>query len=90
MIINEIGTAAVLEQLAEEATELAQAALKYARKLRGENPTPLTIDQITKNLIEEYTDVQVCASILQLQSDFMLGIYKMGRWEERLKENDKA
>ena len=41
-IVETIGTAAVLEQLAEESAELAQAALKLARKLRGGNPTPKT------------------------------------------------
>lgn len=39
-ILNKIGEPAVLEQLAEECTELAQSALKLARKIRGENPTP--------------------------------------------------
>ena len=39
-IIDSIGLPAVLEQLAEECSELAQASLKYARLLRGENPTP--------------------------------------------------
>ena len=41
-IVETIGSAAVLEQLAEESAELAQAALKLARKLRGVNPTPKT------------------------------------------------
>lgn len=35
-VLDMIGTAAALEQLAEESAELAQAALKMARKLRGE------------------------------------------------------
>lgn len=39
-ILETLGTEAVLEQLAEEASELSQAALKLARKLRGVNPTP--------------------------------------------------
>ena len=39
-ILEMIGTAALLEQLAEESAELAQAALKTARKIRNENPTP--------------------------------------------------
>lgn len=39
-VLEMIGTAALLEQLAEESAELAQAALKMARKLRNENPTP--------------------------------------------------
>ena len=40
MMIEKIGTPAMLEQMAEEAAELAQAALKLARVLRAENPTP--------------------------------------------------
>ena len=36
-IIERIGEPAFLEQLAEECSELAQAALKTARKYRGEN-----------------------------------------------------
>ena len=43
-IIEQIGECAVLEQLAEECVELAQAALKLARKKRGENPTPKNED----------------------------------------------
>lgn len=38
-VLDMIGTAVLLEQLAEESAELAQAALKMARKLRNEKPT---------------------------------------------------
>lgn len=38
-MIDIIGRPAMLEQLAEEASELAKAALKLARIDRGENPT---------------------------------------------------
>ena len=90
-LILEIGKAAALEQLAEEATELAQAALKYARKLRGENPTPKTLEEIKANLIEEFTDVTLCADVLGLQHDWMMKEQKFKRWEEWIKEkNDKA
>lgn len=41
-LVNEIGVPAMLEQCAEECTELAQACLKLARKIRNENPTPAT------------------------------------------------
>ena len=41
-IIEEIGEAAMLEQLAEECTELAKAALKMARIIRKENPSPIS------------------------------------------------
>ena len=44
--IRELVPEAVLyEQLAEECNELAQACLKKARKLRGENYTPKTIEE---------------------------------------------
>ena len=39
MMIEKKWKTAMLEQLAEEAAELSQAALKLARVLRGENPT---------------------------------------------------
>ena len=34
MMLENIGTTAMLEQMAEEAAELAQAALKLAREIR--------------------------------------------------------
>lgn len=88
-IIEEIGLAAALEQLAEESTELAQAALKYARKLRGNNPTPKTIEELEADLIEEFTDVTVCAMCLNLCADYNIMYSKMKRWEERI-QNDKG
>ena len=54
-----IGMAAAMEGLAEEATELAHAAQKYARILRGENPTPVTLEGARINLVEETVDVQI-------------------------------
>ncbi len=41
-VCDMIGEPAVYEQLAEECSELAKAALKMARILRNENPTPVT------------------------------------------------
>ena len=49
MMIEKIGTPAMLEQLAKEAAELSQAALKLARVLRGENPTPVTRREVRKH-----------------------------------------
>lgn len=51
-ILNKIGEPAVLEQLAEECTELAQSALKLARKIRGENPTPKSLEECKASLQE--------------------------------------
>lgn len=49
-VLEMIGTAALLEQLAEESAELAQAALKMARKIRNENPTPKSHAEIPHRL----------------------------------------
>ena len=63
-VLEMIGTAALLEQLAEESAELAQAALKMARKIRNENPTPKSRVDCIANLQEEIADVELCISIL--------------------------
>lgn len=63
-MIERIGLPAVLEQTAEECTELAKTAIKLARVLYGENPTPVTEEQAEKDLIEEYSDVVQCAKEL--------------------------
>lgn len=54
----------ILAQLAEEASELAQAALKLRRALDGTNPTPKSVEQCENALIKEYADVIVCISEL--------------------------
>ena len=43
--------------LTEEALELALAALKLRRVLDGRNPTPVSEERATENLLEEYGDV---------------------------------
>ena len=42
----------LLLQLAEECSELAQAAMKYVRVLDGRNPTPIKRPEAFNNLIE--------------------------------------
>lgn len=84
MMIEVIGSAAMMEQLAEEATELAHAALKAARAMRGENPTPVTRAEAEGNLREEYTDVVQCAQELNLDVDYMQIQAKKERFKERI------
>ena len=50
------------EMLAEEATELAHAAQKYARIVRGEQPVSEKLDPVEafENLKEEIADVLLC------------------------------
>ena len=89
-IIDTIGLPAVLEQLAEECSELAQASLKYARLLRGDNPTPKTEQECLEALTEEIADVDLCISELMVEglvdSNKVIDIIdqKGNRWKERL------
>lgn len=88
-IIKEIGTAAMLEQLAEECTELGKAALKMARIIRKDNPTPVTIEQAKENLCEESSDVITCIEMLKnadvLFVDDNKRNAKIERWKNRIK-----
>lgn len=59
-LCDAIGEPAMLEQTAEECTELAQACLKYARYLRGENKVHKPIHAIRANFHEELADVSIC------------------------------
>ena len=93
--MQEIGVPAYMELLAEEASELAQASLKFARKIRGENPTPRRSDEIYDNLAEEIADVLILVDNLAEKDpefkkviiDFML--YKRRRFADRLKRRQK-
>lgn len=62
-VLEMIGTAALLEQLAEESAELAQAALKMARKLRNENPTPKKPTRIVSPICKRKSRMWSCASV---------------------------
>lgn len=83
-LIENIGEAAMYEQLAEECVELAHACQKKARKLRGENPTPMEMEKIDDNVVEEYTDVRLVSSLLEIDMDLSLYWEKYDRWYDRL------
>lgn len=81
-----------LTQLAEEAAELAQAALKYRRAIQTarweENisPTPKTLNDAYDSLVEECSDVMLATLVLTkelISNDIMLN--KARRWLDRLK-----
>ena len=90
-IVDYIGKAALLEQTAEEASELSQACLKMARKIRGENPTPKTLHDILENLNEEIADVDLCCNelvnggIASYDDIGGMAMKKYKRWCERVK-----
>lgn len=72
------------EQLAEEAVELAHAALKIARIMRDENPTPVAEEEARKKLVEEYTDVILVADFAHLYTDKNVYVNKLSRWTDRI------
>lgn len=92
-VMDQIGEPAFLEQLAEECSELSQAALKLARKMRDENPTPKTYQECRDSLQEEMADVLLCIDqyLDEQESDFAVWTYeikkqKLERWKQRLNE----
>ena len=93
-IAEKLTVPAALEQLAEEAAELAQAALKYARILRGENPTPVTETEALQNLIEEKWDVEICLTVLgekmllEIANTHLEKEAKEERWLHRLEDGE--
>ena len=90
MTIEELPEETRLIQLAEECSELAQAALKLVRVLHGD--TPVSRDEAVSNLIEEIADVDVCVFVL---SDIAPSkevcekiVQKKQRWESRINEKE--
>ena len=90
MSIKNLSEPVRLEQLAEEAAELAYAALKLARILRGENPTPVGEAEARERLTEEIADVMVCVDVVadtrMLRDIGTCCTEKKERWEQRLKQ----
>lgn len=76
--------ASLYEMLAEEATELAQASLKMARILRGENPTPVGAQDAFKTIEEEWNDLYLVTRVLSLTTDYVSMKHKAERWIKRL------
>jgi NTP pyrophosphatase (non-canonical NTP hydrolase) len=81
---NAVSTAARYEQLAEECVELAHAALKTARILRGENPTPRSLPETQAKVKEEYSDVVQTAVSLDIFVDEDQMKSKDERWRARI------
>lgn len=91
-LVDAIGKPAMLEQTAEEASELAFACLKMARSMRNENPVHWrTNEEMYNNLVEECADIIVCLDeLLECElvgeSDFISAYdSKRKRMKKRLK-----
>lgn len=82
----------LLEQLAEESAELAQAALKFIRaKGMSQNPTPISKDEALANLKEEANDVLIVLEILGfVDQSAVRDWHKMARWANRIQEAKRS
>ena len=91
IITQRVPVTELLAGLAEEASELAQAALKLRRVYDGTNPTPVKEEDAQERLYEEMADVKLYCSMLKVNvkyiSDMMLS--KQKRWEQRLMEGEQ-
>ena len=93
-IAGEYGEEYMLRQMAEECSELSQAALKYIRAVRKE--TPMRIDEAIEHLTEEIADVRlmidaVSATVLSERNvDDVQAIkeQKLDRWKKRMIDCD--
>ena len=86
----------ILAQLAEEASELTQAALKLRRALDGTNPTPKSVEECQKEFEEEYADVVNCIIALDCMDDAAfermrkIQHEKEARWLYRLEAKEQS
>lgn len=86
-IRSKLTTSEMLAQLAEECTEMAQAALKLRRVIDKGNPTPTSFADAEHALIEEHADVCACFEVLEWNDKSMreyIKAQKLQRWAQRL------
>ena len=93
--IKSLSEEELLCQLAEEASELSQAALKLRRAITGRNPTPKTIGECRHDLVEEVADVGLALKYLGLtdpeavKESCEIMRFKERRWENRLANKNR-
>lgn len=87
-LVSDLPDRDLLEQLAEESTELSQAALKLIRAHgMSQNPTPISEDEAMNSLIEEANDVLIILVILGLADQSTVHDWrKLARWAERIQK----
>ena len=78
----------LLAGLAEEAAEVAQAALKCRRAINGKNPTPVEVEKAFIRLHEEMADTTLYGEMVNIEwsavADFLQ--FKIDRWCKRLED----
>lgn len=92
IITERIPVCELLAGLAEEAAELAQAALKLRRVYDGTNPTPMKEEDAIERFYEEIADVQLYLEHISLPQTYIneIMLQKQRRWENRLSVAENA
>lgn len=99
-ILKTLGKEEILCQLAEEAAELSQAALKLRRALTQKNPTPVPAEEAAEHLEEEIADVCACLDVLfedkeygeyvdSIYGCFCLKEERKERWANRIRTRSR-
>lgn len=99
-IVANLSDEDILCQIAEEAAELAQAALKLRRAITQTNPTPVSDEEAVDSIIEEYADTigafEIWAAKCGGDGVRLVGAdigeiidKKYSRWAKRIKEGKK-
>lgn len=85
-IKKKIPVCELMAGLAEEASELAQAALKLRRVWDQTNPTPKKEEEAIEDLFEEIADVYLYVYVVGIPVDNIKKItyVKLQRWKNRL------
>lgn len=81
----------ILAGLAEECTELAQAALKLRRAYDQTNPTPVSEDDAYQQMLEEIADVFLYLEQIPYNVDHVgqIMLSKRERWKCRLRKAEE-
>lgn len=77
-----LSPAALYEQLTEECAELGKEALKAARIIRKENPTPDEYIDVMRRFLGEVNDIKNVLDVLSISADG--DVAKLFRWVMRL------
>ena len=101
IVLGEIGEYGALQQIAEEASELAQAALKYLRFIQGDNPVYINgvraeknsdtdAQHLLDNIWEELSDVVLACDVAGFKPRESMMREKLSRWRVRLEGNSNG
>lgn len=96
IITEKLSRGELLNQLAEEGSEMVQAALKLRRAEEGTNPTPKSAEECRVKLEEEIGDVSACLIALGYDRSLArmrvsVGVQeKLERWAARLEGREDA